>query len=241
MHNPISQLNPYSQAKANLSQRRRKSFKERCRFILSQCGEGCYHLLKRYLDIVAAGLGIMVLAPLFIVVAFLIKLEDRGPLLYWSKRVGVKGKLFNFPKFRSMVIHAEKLKQDLQQNNKHGDAQITFKINRDPRVTRVGRWMRRFSVDELPQLWCVFIGTMTLVGPRPPIPEEVKRYTLKERHRLDVLPGITCIWQVSGRADIPFPQQMEMDLDYVRNRSLGLDITLLIKTIPAVLFGKGAY
>lgn len=203
--------------------------------------EYLYSISKRSIDILIASVLLFSLSPFFMLVAFAIKITSKGPILYWSKRVGKKGRLFSFPKFRSMVTNAHTLKKTLNDKNKHGEKQITFKINNDPRVTLVGKWIRRFSIDELPQLWCVLIGSMTLVGPRPPIPEEVKQYTLKERHRLDVKPGITCIWQVSGRADIPFKQQMNMDLDYIRKRSLKLDLILLLKTIPAVISGKGAY
>jgi lipopolysaccharide/colanic/teichoic acid biosynthesis glycosyltransferase len=200
-----------------------------------------YPFLKRSIDILISTTALITLSPLFLLCVILIKIQDRGPVLYLSNRVGVRGELFKFPKFRSMAMNAENHKSQLKKINKHGKDGITFKMKEDPRVTKIGKWMRRFSIDELPQLYCVLIGTMTLVGPRPPIPSEVTQYTLKDRHRLDVKPGITCIWQVSGRGDIPFPIQMKMDLEYVRKRNLKLDLKILLKTIPAVLTGKGAY
>src|SRR5262249_49914706 len=143
---------------------------------------------------------------------------------------------FTFPKFRSMVINAEQLKAGLLARNDHGDS-ITFKMKRDPRITWIGRIMRKFSIDELPQLWCVVRGTMSLVGPRPPLPSEVARYSLADRRRLDVTPGLTCIWQVNGRGDIPFDRQVELDIQYIESRSFWLDVCLLLRTIPVVLLG----
>jgi lipopolysaccharide/colanic/teichoic acid biosynthesis glycosyltransferase len=195
---------------------------------------------KRGLDVFVSGLGLLAVAPLFAVIAVLIKLTDRGPVLFWQTRVGLHGREFPFPKFRSMVTDAESLKDSLLRENDHGSS-ITFKMKRDPRVTWIGSILRRFSLDELPQLWCVFVGDMSLVGPRPPVPREVALYTLRERRRLEVVPGLTCIWQVSGRGDIAFPQQVELDVDYIRRRGLLFDLKLLAMTIPAVLTGRGAY
>lgn len=200
-----------------------------------------YLVLKRSIDITVSVITLAVLSPLLGLVALIIKLTDGGPVFYFSKRVGKHGETFDFPKFRSMVIKAEDLKDDIMNENQHGENQITFKAQKDPRVTPIGKWIRRFSIDEMPQLWCVLKGTMTLVGPRPPIPGEVNMYNLKEMHRLDVTPGITCIWQVSGRGDIPFPEQLKMDMHYIRNKNLLLDIKILLQTIPAVITGKGAY
>jgi lipopolysaccharide/colanic/teichoic acid biosynthesis glycosyltransferase len=196
--------------------------------------------LKRTLDIVVAATMLLLLAPLFAVVALLVKLTDGGPVLFWQKRVGRWGREFNFPKFRSMVVNAEQLKASLLARNDHGGG-VTFKMKRDPRVTWIGRIIRRLSIDELPQLWCVLRGDMSLVGPRPPVPGEVAKYTLEDRRRLDVVPGLTCIWQVSGRGNIPFPQQVALDAEYVEKRSLWLDFVLLLRTIPAVLTGRGAF
>ncbi len=201
---------------------------------------GGARLLKRAVDVSASGLGILVLSPLFLLVALAIKATDRGPVLFWQSRVGQWGREFPFPKFRSMVVNAEALKDQLLQQNQHGES-VTFKMKKDPRITWIGRLIRRTSIDELPQLWCILRGDMSLVGPRPPVPREVAVYTLKDRRRLDVIPGLTCIWQVEGRGDVPFDQQVEMDLAYIESQSLWFDIKLLLKTVPAVLTGKGAY
>ena len=197
-------------------------------------------LVKRGTDVVGAALLLAALAPLFGVVALLIKLTDGGPVLFWQKRVGRWGKEFPFPKFRSMVVDAEKLKDQLLHLNDHKDG-VTFKMKRDPRVTWIGRIIRKLSIDELPQLWCVLRGQMSLVGPRPPLPREVGQYSLEDRRRLEIDPGLTCIWQVSGRGAVPFPRQVELDVEYIHNRSFGLDLKLILLTIPAVLTGKGAY
>jgi lipopolysaccharide/colanic/teichoic acid biosynthesis glycosyltransferase len=143
-------------------------------------------------------------------------------------------------KFRSMYIDAEARKAALAKNNEM-DGGVIFKMKHDPRITRVGRYIRRASIDELPQLWNVLKGDMSLVGPRPPVPSEVSQYTLSDRRRLEAKPGITCVWQVSGRSDIPFEQQVELDFAYIESQSLWMDIKLLLKTIPAVLLGRGAY
>lgn len=196
--------------------------------------------IKRAVDIAVSASALMAASPLFGLIAVLIKLEDGGPVLYWQTRVGKHGRLIAFPKFRSMVRDAEARLAQLRAQNQHG-ATITFKMKHDPRITRVGRVLRRFSLDEAPQLWCVLTGEMTLVGPRPALPSEVARYTVAERRRLDVTPGLTCIWQVSGRSNLAFPIQCRMDLEYIEERSLALDAKLIAATIPAVISGKGAY
>jgi lipopolysaccharide/colanic/teichoic acid biosynthesis glycosyltransferase len=199
-------------------------------------GSNC---LKRGLDIGVSLAALIALSPLFAVVALIVRM-DGGPALFWQTRVGQWGREFPFPKFRSMVPDAERLKDKLLALNDHQNG-ITFKMKNDPRITRAGRFIRKASIDELPQLWCVLKGDMSLVGPRPPLPREVRNYTLKDRRRLDLKPGLTCIWQVSGRGDIPFDRQVELDVRYVESQSLWLDIGLLLKTIPAILIGKGAY
>jgi lipopolysaccharide/colanic/teichoic acid biosynthesis glycosyltransferase len=200
-----------------------------------------YSAVKRLLDITLATLGIVVLSPLLLLVSVAIKCTDWGPVLYKQQRVGRNGRVFPFFKLRSMVRSADTLRGELASQNHHGDRCVTFKIPNDPRITRVGRWIRKLSIDELPQLWCVLTGDMTLVGPRPPLPSEVAQYRAKDRRRLAVTPGLTCIWQVSGRGDVPFSKQVRMDIDYIERRSLWLDLKLLAKTIPAVLGHKGAY
>ena len=196
--------------------------------------------LKRSLDIVVSALALIALSPLLAIVALAIKRHDRGPVLFWQARVGRWGAEFRCPKFRSMVVDAEAKKEALLASNDHG-ASVTFKMKRDPRVTPIGRFIRKLSIDELPQLWCVLKGEMSLVGPRPPVPREVALYTLSERRRLDAKPGLTCVWQVSGRGDLAFDRQVELDVDYIQTRCLRKDFNLLVKTIPAVLSGRGAY
>ncbi|MEW6753868.1 MAG: sugar transferase [Candidatus Latescibacterota bacterium] len=200
----------------------------------------CPRLTKRAFDVLVSGLLLLALLPLFAVVAALIKVRDGGPVLFWQVRIGQYGRAFRFPKFRSMVVNAERLKDGLLAQNQHGSG-ITFKIKRDPRVTGIGRIIRRLSIDELPQLWCVLRGDMSLVGPRPPVPREVNAYTLRDRRRLEATPGLTCIWQVAGRAEIPFDEQVQLDVEYIERWSLWLDLRLVLKTVPAVLGGKGAY
>ena len=200
-----------------------------------------FPLFKRLLDLALVLPALLLLSVPLLVIALAIKLYDRGPVLFWQQRVGLHGRVFRFPKFRSMCVNAEAVRAALLKNNQHGSEGVTFKMKRDPRITPVGRFIRRTSIDELPQLWCVLCGDMSLVGPRPPLPSEVSRYTMLERQRLSVVPGLTCIWQVNGRSEIPFPQQVRMDIDYIQKRSMGADVKLLAKTLPAVIRGRGAY
>lgn len=196
---------------------------------------------KRLLDILVAASVLVALLPLLSLIAAAIFLYDRGPVLFWQERVGKEGLVFRFPKFRSMIVNAEALRSQIEAQNQHGQEGITFKLKRDPRVTPVGRLLRRFSLDELPQFWCVLRGEMSLVGPRPALPKEVARYSPEDRRRLAVTPGITCLWQIEGRGDVPFPKQLELDLWYIENRTLWLEVKILFRTIPAVLTGRGAY
>ena len=196
--------------------------------------------LKRTFDIVFGALLLIVFSPLMLLIAFLIKIRDFGPVFYNTERVGQWVKEFTFYKFRTMRLGADQEKEQLTHLS-HLQTPKAFKIKKDPRVTLLGRILRKTSLDELPQLWNVVKGDMSLVGPRPPLPIEVSHYNLEERRRLEVKPGITCIWQVSGRSELSFDKQVELDIQYIESRSLWLDIKLLLKTIPAVLFGKGAY
>ena len=195
--------------------------------------------IKRVLDILVSLLLLIVMSPLFLILALLVKLSSSGPIFFIQKRVGLNGRLFNLYKFRSMLDNAEeRLQELLPLNELQGPA---FKMKDDPRVTKVGAFMRRFSLDELPQLWNVLRGDMSLVGPRPPVPGEVVSYQPYYRRRLSMRPGITCVWQVSGRSNIKdFESWVKMDLDYIDNWSLFRDFKLLFRTIPAVLFGIGA-
>lgn len=198
------------------------------------------YALKRALDIVVSGAGLLLLAPVFLGVAAAIRMESPGSVLFRQTRVGRWGQLFSMYKFRSMYVDAEARKQALLAANEMRGG-VIFKMKEDPRITRVGRLIRRASLDELPQLWNVFIGDMSLVGPRPPVPAEVDQYSLADRRRLEVIPGITCIWQISGRSDIPFEEQVQLDVQYIESQSLFADLRILLWTIPAVLLGKGAY
>lgn len=195
--------------------------------------------LKRLIDIAGAAGGIVLLSPVLLITALLIKLEDRGPIFFRQTRVGKWGKHFQMYKFRSMVMGADKMKDGLLDQNESGG--VTFKMKQDPRITRVGRFIRKYSIDELPQLFNILKGDMSLVGPRPPVPREVAEYTLTDRRRLEVIPGLTCLWQVSGRSDINFEGQVRLDIQYLESRTLRGDIVLLLKTIPVVLSGRGAY
>ncbi|MBC8412722.1 MAG: exopolysaccharide biosynthesis polyprenyl glycosylphosphotransferase [Nitrospira sp.] len=197
------------------------------------------YFFKRSLDILVSLLMMIILMPLLSIIALAIKLEDGGPVLFSHTRVGKWGKHFKMYKFRSMSIKAEQLKKDLMSMNE--SQEVTFKIKQDPRITRIGRFIRKSSIDELPQLWNVMKGDMSVVGPRPPVPGEVAEYKYSDRRRLDAIPGITCIWQVSGRSEINFKGQVRLDIKYIENQSFWGDIKILLQTIPAVLTGKGAY
>ena len=194
---------------------------------------------KRAIDLLMSLAALIALSPLFLLIAILVKLEDGGPVFFAQTRVGQFGKEFKMFKVRSMCLNAEQKLQDLMAKNQHKEG-ITFKLKNDPRITRVGRWLRKFSLDELPQLYNVLIGDMSLVGPRPPVPREVLKYSLADRRRLAVKPGITCIWQVSGRSEIDFSGQVRLDVNYIEEQSLWLDLKLLTMTLPAVISGKGA-
>jgi lipopolysaccharide/colanic/teichoic acid biosynthesis glycosyltransferase len=199
-----------------------------------------YLFAKRVTDIVGSFAVLLVLSPLIAVIAVLIKASDRGPVFYPHVRVGKWGREFRCFKFRTMVVNADHLQPEIAHLNTHDDDR-TFKVPDDPRITRIGRLLRRTSLDEVPQLWNVFRGSMSLVGPRPPVVQEVERYDLDDMQRLMVKPGLTCIWQVSGRSRLPFPKQLEMDVAYIQNRSYWLDAKLMLKTIPAVFSADGAY
>ncbi|MEM1401821.1 MAG: sugar transferase [Pseudomonadota bacterium] len=207
---------------------------------LRDAREGLYPVGKRCLDILASGTGLILLSPLFLALVLLIRMESNGPVLFSQTRIGRRGRSFRCWKFRSMYVDAEERKAALMVENEMAGG-TTFKMKRDPRITRIGRFIRKASIDELPQLWNVLIGDMSLVGPRPPVPVEVVLYSARHRQRLSVKPGITCIWQVSGRSDIPFEQQVELDIEYIARRTLWFDIKLLLATVPAVLLARGAY
>jgi len=197
-------------------------------------------ITKRMLDITVSATALTLLSPLLLCVAAAIRLETPGSALFSQIRVGRRGEKFRLWKFRSMYVGAESRTQELSDANEMQGG-VLFKMKSDPRITRVGRFIRRYSIDEIPQLWNVLIGEISLVGPRPALPEEVSQYTLEDRARLEVTPGITCIWQVSGRSNLPFPEQVRLDVEYIYNQSPLQDFKLLLKTIPAVFQGQGAY
>lgn len=199
-----------------------------------------YAQCKRTFDVLAATVGLVLASPVFLLAAIFIKLNSRGPVFFVQTRVGRGGRHFRCFKFRSMIAGAESLQKQLAEQNQHQDSR-TFKMRRDPRITRVGEFLRKTSIDELPQLLNVLKGDMSIVGPRPPLPQEVARYSLHDLRRLEVVPGLTCIWQVHGRGDVPFPEQVKMDISYVEQQSFLLDVKLILLTIPAVILGKGAY
>lgn len=195
--------------------------------------------LKRTFDF-SAGLAALLLAsPIFLLVAIMIKLEDRGPVFFRQTRIGARGAPFQMWKFRSMVVDAEARLAAIREASERDG--VCFKMKRDPRVTWVGSWLRRLSLDELPQLINIVQGTMSVVGPRPALPGEVLTYDYTSRERLSGTPGLTCTWQVSGRADIPFDRQVTLDVDYLRSRSMLQDFILIARTVPAVLTARGAY
>jgi len=194
---------------------------------------------KRALDLLLSGIALALLSPLFLLIGALIKLENRGPVFFTQIRVGQFGREFRMFKFRSMCLDAEQRLKDLLAKNQHKQG-VTFKLKNDPRITRVGRVLRKFSLDELPQFYNVFKGDMSLVGPRPPVPREVALYSQADRRRLAVKPGITCIWQVSGRAEIDFQGQVQLDVKYIESQRLATDLRILVKTVPAVISGRGA-
>jgi lipopolysaccharide/colanic/teichoic acid biosynthesis glycosyltransferase len=194
---------------------------------------------KRILDVTVALAALALALPLLLIISLWIKLEDGSPVFFAQTRVGKDGREFKMFKIRSMCVGAEQRLPDLLGKNKHQDG-VTFKIEDDPRITHAGKWLRKFSFDELPQLYNVLIGDMSLVGPRPPLPREVAKYSPADRRRLAVKPGITCIWQISGRANIDFSAQVQLDVDYIEKQDLWTDLLLLTRTIPAVLSGKGA-
>ncbi|MEG6571111.1 exopolysaccharide biosynthesis polyprenyl glycosylphosphotransferase [[Clostridium] cellulosi] len=198
-----------------------------------------YRAVKRFFDVVLSVLALVVLSPLFLITAIAIKLDSEGEVFYSQLRVGKDGKLFKMYKFRSMCVDADKQLDKLKDlNEKDGPV---FKIANDPRVTRVGRIIRKRSIDELPQLINIIKGDMSIVGPRPPLPNEVAQYTPYQMQRLSVKPGLTCYWQISGRSDISFDEWVELDCKYIRESSVWTDIKIILKTIPAVLIGRGAY
>jgi exopolysaccharide biosynthesis polyprenyl glycosylphosphotransferase len=193
-----------------------------------------YFIIKRIMDIVGALIGIILFGPVMIITAIAIRLDSRGPIIFSQRRVGLYGKEFKMYKFRSMVINAEQLLDKLKDRNEMSGP--VFKIKDDPRITRVGKFIRKTSIDELPQFFNVLMGEMSLVGPRPNLPKEVEKYTPYQKQKLLAKPGLTCYWQVMGRNNIDFEDWMKLDIKYIKERNLWVDIKLIFKTF-FVLFG----
>ena len=197
-------------------------------------GKSIYNFIKRVTDIVLSLLGITILSPIILIVIILIKIESEGSVIFSQDRVGLNGKIFKMYKFRSMVINAEEIKEKLVEKNEMSGPM--FKMKNDPRITKVGKFIRKTSIDELPQLINIIKGDMSLVGPRPSLPKEVKEFKPWMLERLVVKPGLTCYWQVNGRNNIDFEDWMKLDIDYVHNRCIKVDVLLIVKTF-FVLFG----
>ncbi len=195
-------------------------------------------VFKRTFDIVVSAVSLLLLSPLFLLVALLIRFTSPGPVIFRQSRCGLNGRRFTMLKFRSMVANAAELRQQIEHLN---ERQIAFKIADDPRITPLGRWLRKFSIDELPQLFNVLVGDMSIVGPRPPLPEEAQQYQPWQRRRMRMRPGLTCLWAIAGRDSIDFNAWMRLDISYIENWSLGLDWSIIVKTIPQVIAGKGAH
>ena len=232
----LSMLSASLSTRAGFFAKLRTNFKKRIR-IVSASGN---RIFKRWMDVCGSLFAIILLLPFFLVIVVWLKLDSPGPLIYRQVRVGLHGRPFHFYKFRSMYVDSEARRAALEKTNESRDG-VIFKMKNDPRITRCGRFIRKYSIDEVPQFFNVLLGDMSLVGPRPPLPSEVAQYSLDDRKRLDILPGITCIWQISGRSDIPFREQVVLDKEYIRGQGFWKDVLILLKTIPAVLAGKGAY
>ncbi len=199
-----------------------------------------YSLVKRISDVIGAALGMTILSPVFLIIAIAIKLEDpRGPIIFTQVRVGKNGKYFKIYKFRSMRVGAEKELAKLKNQNDVKGAM--FKLKNDPRVTRVGHFIRKRSLDELPQLYNVLIGDMSLIGPRPPLVDEVAAYSKRDLQRLQVRPGCSGLWQISGRNELDFHEMVDLDLEYIQKRSILFDLEIIWKTVVQIIFPKGAY
>lgn len=217
----------------------RKDLDYPCMQVVKTPLRGMNIVLKRMADILGSLVLLTVLSPVFLAIGLWIKLDSKGPVFFRQQRIGKNGMSFRMLKFRSMHNEAERMKSSLAKDNEANGP--VFKLKNDPRVTRSGKWLRKYSLDELPQLWNVLKGEMSLIGPRPPLPQEVEQYTNYHWRRLDVLPGMTGLWQVSGRSDLDFEQWVDLDIYYIERWSLGLELKILLKTIPVVVKGTGAY
>jgi lipopolysaccharide/colanic/teichoic acid biosynthesis glycosyltransferase len=216
---------------------RARRLRRRLRLALADQGS----LARRAIDLLGASVGIVLIAPVMIVAMLAVKVTSKGPLFFPQERVGQNGRSFKLWKLRTMIVGADKLKTQLSSSGSGNTDAVRFKIKRDPRITPVGRVLRKLSLDEMPQLWNVIVGDMTLVGPRPPIWREVNLYDARALRRLEVKPGLTCLWQVGGRSDLSFEQQVDLDLDYIDRIRPFDEILIVARTVPAVITGRGAY
>jgi len=201
---------------------------------------GLSRSIKRFLDLVIATVCLILCIPVFLVIFILIKLDDGGPIFCSLMRVGYKGVLFRMYKFRSMVPNAQDLKRDLIDSNEVSGG-VIFKMKNDPRISRIGKILRKYSIDEIPQFINVLLGEMSLVGPRPCLPEEAGKYRPEDLRRFLAKPGLTCFWQIQGRSTLTFDQQIQLDIKYIRSTSMWEDFKILLRTIPVVILGKGSY
>ena len=195
-------------------------------------------LMKRGMDIILAGITLLILSPILLIITIAIKFDSPGPVLYSSERIGKKGRVFRCLKFRTMIRDADKRRAELMHMNERDG--VLFKISNDPRITRLGKFLRKYSLDELPQFFNVLRGDMSIVGPRPPLASEVKEYKLSHLRRLDVMPGITGLWQVQARQDPSFDSYISLDVTYVENWSVWLDLKILVRTVAVVFAGTGS-
>lgn len=202
-------------------------------------GRPFYHGLKRIFDILASAVALILLSPLFIILAIKIKAEDGGPVFYSQIRIGKNEKPFRIYKFRSMVVNAEKMKKDLLAQNEIEGAM--FKMHDDPRITKIGKFIRAHSLDELPQLWNVLIGNMSLVGPRPPLPKEVEMYSDYDKQRLLVKPGCSGLWQATSRNAADFAEMVQLDIEYINRSNVFFDLWIIFKTIGVIFHPNGMY
>jgi lipopolysaccharide/colanic/teichoic acid biosynthesis glycosyltransferase len=237
---PSNEASPLPPALLGTSSRRRV-FMRRARVRLNIALTAMGPRVRRSLDVTLSAMALAALTPLFIFVAIAIKLQDRGPIVFKQERIGRGGKRFMLFKFRTMVHGADAMKSALAQMNPDAMSGVRFKLTKDTRVTKIGRILRRFSIDEMPQIYNVLRGDMTLVGPRPPVWREVALYSPKALRRLEVTPGLTCLWQIGGRSDLTFEQQVDLDLEYIDKVKAKEEVAIVVKTVPAVLSGRGAY
>lgn len=197
--------------------------------------------VRRTLDVVGVLVALVLASGVLLAAAIAIKVTSRGPVLFRQRRIGRNGVPFEMLKLRTMRLDADASKSELERTVAGARDSVRFKLRRDPRVTTVGRWLRKLSIDELPQLWNVLRGDMTIIGPRPAVPREVDLYDARARRRLEVMPGLTCLWQIGGRSDLPFERQIDLDLDFIDRCRWMDELGIVVKTIPAVLSGRGAY